>query len=201
MFWSKLWFFLVAAAAAVLLTIALVLPRPAQRQQTKTESRRIKNACRVAHILLTDNARKRVGLALDLASNAGRRVGDTLEKSTNLKTAVPADYNSTTRGEAQKLIGQVSSKFLKPHFVILADGQGRVVARATRSAGIDGFETTHFGDSVAGYFAVADALRGYLSDDLWTLGKSRGLFRVAAAPVVYKGNYVGVVVTRTCDRR
>ena len=32
MFLSKIWFFLVALAAAAALTVALVMPRPAQRQ-------------------------------------------------------------------------------------------------------------------------------------------------------------------------
>ena len=63
MFWSKIWFFLIALVAAVALTIALVLPRPAQRSLVSGEANRLQTACGVIHILLTDDARNRIDLA------------------------------------------------------------------------------------------------------------------------------------------
>src|SRR5690606_6800133 len=41
MFWSKIWFFLVAVVAAVALTLALLMPRPAERATLKAEQHRL----------------------------------------------------------------------------------------------------------------------------------------------------------------
>ena len=59
MFFSKIWFFLIALAAAVALTIALVMPRPAERSHIENEKQRIVVACSVIDILLGDDARNR----------------------------------------------------------------------------------------------------------------------------------------------
>lgn len=63
MFLSKIWFFLVALAGAIALTIALVMPRPAQRTLVAEEQQRLVVACGVVDILLGDDARNRVDLA------------------------------------------------------------------------------------------------------------------------------------------
>ena len=60
---SKIWFFLIALGAAIALTIALVLPRPAQRTLVNEEQQRLVVACGVIDILLADDARNRVELA------------------------------------------------------------------------------------------------------------------------------------------
>ena len=45
MFLSKIWFFLIALAAAVGLTVALVMPRPAQRAIIADEHDKLRTAC------------------------------------------------------------------------------------------------------------------------------------------------------------
>jgi hypothetical protein len=60
---------------------------------------------------------------------------------------------------------------------VALDAKGRVVARV-------GEREAEFGDSLAGAEVVADALRGYLSDDVWGAGEK--LRRLAAAPVLSK---------------
>ena len=84
MFWSKIWFFLIAVAAAVALTIALVMPRPAQHALATEEHRRLTVACGVISILLTDDARGRV----DLAGSFARRdeIVNALEGASNAAT-------------------------------------------------------------------------------------------------------------------
>jgi hypothetical protein len=62
-FLSKIWFFLIALLAAVALTVALVMPRPAQRRFVTEEQDRLAIACGVIDILMTDDARNRVDLA------------------------------------------------------------------------------------------------------------------------------------------
>lgn len=195
MFFSKIWFFLVAIAAAAALTIALVMPRPAERAALKEEKRRIKDSCAVVNILLTQNARVRIDLAAAFA-RAGK-VPEILDTASKAK-AVTTDHNSTARAAANGLInsvkgqdeakeGAVKKPTVKPDFVILLDRQGRVVSRAG-----PGDWEKNYGDSMRGYYVVDDALSGYLRDDLWLIDET--LYRVAASPVVHRGQYAGAVI-------
>src|SRR4051812_5564231 len=70
MFLSKIWLFLITLGAAIALTIALVLPRPAQREFVKEEHDRLAVACGVIDILLGDDARNRVAVAASFARQA-----------------------------------------------------------------------------------------------------------------------------------
>src|SRR5690606_42060654 len=72
----------------------------------------------------------------------------------------------------------------KPDFSSLVAARGRVVARV-------GVHDDRYGDTLAGYFLVDDALDGYMRDDLWLLGGK--LYLVAGAPVI--GNrWAGAVI-------
>lgn len=180
MFWSKIYFFLIAAAAAVALTIALMLPAPARRQRLAEERQRVVTACDVVNILMQTNARSRIDLAGDFARSA-IDVAAVLAPAT-LTSEITDEANQTARTVATQLIESTSGD--KPEFVMLVDGQGRAVARV-------GMDEKHYGDMLAGYYLVDDALDGYLRDDLWLLdGK---LYLVAASPVI--GNrWAGAVV-------
>lgn len=188
MFWSKIWFFIIAAAGFTALAIALVLPRPAERKAIADEERRLADACAVTNILLTDNARVRLNLAGDFSRFAN--VATVLDSATKSKEVTP-DLNKTARDAADELLGSVTGS-IKPAFVLMLDAEGRVVARAGQEA-----EKAKYGDTMAGYHVVDDALHGYLRDDLWLYNNS--LYRVAAAPVVrrevgVRDRYAGAVV-------
>ncbi|HLK88909.1 MAG TPA: MXAN_5187 family protein, partial [Polyangia bacterium] len=62
--------------------------------------------------------------------------------------------------------------------IVALDTKGRVIARV-------GNNEKEYGDYIGGIEVVADALRGYLSDDVWGIGGR--LQRVAGAPVLSKG--------------
>jgi hypothetical protein len=179
-FLSKIWFFLVAVAAAAALTIALLLPRPAQRQQAAEERQRVITACDVVNILLRTNARSRIDLAGKFARSE-IDVGAILGPATS-RSEISADAHKTARTAATQLMDSTTGA--KPNFVFLLDGRGRVVARAGLDAGT-------YGDTLAGYYLVDDALDGYLRDDLWLIDKQ--LYLVAASPVINRG-YAGAVV-------
>jgi hypothetical protein len=65
-------------------------------------------------------------------------------------------------------------------------GKGRVVARL-------GERENDYGEGMAGAEVISDALRGYLSDDVWGAGEK--LRRIAAAPVLSKSRdkIIGVI--------
>ena len=183
MFLSKIWFFLVAVAAAVALTIALVMPRPAQRALVGEEHRRLKVACGVINILLTDDARNRVELAGSFAR--------TSEIVGPLEAASSADKLDDARMKQVRGVGESVMKTIqgrKPDFAILIDKRGRVVARVH-------LDENDYGDLLAGRPLVDDALAGYLRDDIWV--QNGTMYFVTASPVIKRDppvEYVGAVV-------
>lgn len=181
MFWSKIWFFLVALVAAAAFTIALVLPRPAQRTVARGEVNRLQTACSVIHILLADDARNRVELAGAFARSP--------EIMNALESASGADHLEEARMKQVRDIGDTVMKAIqgnrKPDFAMLIDKRGRVVARVR-------LDDNDFGDVAAGRPLIDDALAGYLRDDLWA--QNGTMYFVSAGPVVKQGAYVGAVV-------
>ena len=187
MFLSKIWIFLLAFAAAVALTVALVMPRPAQRAIVADEHDKLRTACSVIGVLLADDARKRVELAGTFA-RAGSIV-TVLDGASNA-ASLDAARMKLARAEAEKLIDAAEGG-RKPDFAILIDRKGRVVARAK-------LDQDDFGDVLAGRPLVDDALAGYLRDDLWP--QNNTMYLVSASPVVKReatqgqNPYVGAVV-------
>ena len=180
MFLSKIWLFLVAVAAAVALTFALVMPRPAGRAAEREEHRNLIVACGVINILLQDDARKRV----DLASSFSRQPAIEAElASASGAPALDEARMKNARGTAEGIIKEEKKR--TPDFAILLDKKGRVVARAL-------VEDTDFGDVLAGRPLVDDALAGFLRDDLWFIGAA--LYLVSGSPVISNNEYVGAVV-------
>lgn len=183
MFLAKIWFFFVALAGALFLVIALVLPRPAQRQLVADEQQRLAVACGVVDILLTDDARNR----LELTGNFAR----TPEVVAALEAAGGVDKLDEARMKTARDVGETVMKGIQgrqPDFAMLIDKRGRVVARVKLNA-------DEFGDVVAGRPLVDDALAGYLRDDLWA--QNNTMYFVSAAPVVRRDapvGYVGAVV-------
>lgn len=184
MFLAKIWFFLVALVAAVAITIALVLPRPAQRVLVQEEEQRLVVACGIVDILLGDDARNRVELAGAFAR--------TQEIVTALETASNANTLDEARMKAVREVGEGVMKTIqgnrKPDFAMLIDRRGRVVARVR-------LDENDFGDIAAGRPLVDDALAGYLRDDLWT--QNGTMYFVSAAPVIKRDPpvaYVGAIV-------
>jgi hypothetical protein len=185
-FLSKIWFFLIALAAAVGLTVALVMPRPAQRAIIADEHDKLRTACSVIGVLLADDARKRVELAGTFAR--AKEIVTTLEGASGAAT-LDQKRMKEARDEGEKLMKGIQGR--TPDWAMLVDKRGRVVARVR-------YDQEDFGDIVAGRPLVDDALAGYLRDDLWAQGGT--LYFVSASPVVKRtategqNPYVGAVV-------
>ncbi|MEA2698496.1 MAG: hypothetical protein QOI66_2767 [Myxococcales bacterium] len=172
MFLSKIWFILIALLAGVAVTIALVAPRPAVQKLAALEGQRLDRAQYAAEQMLKVDAHKWI----DRVSKMGR----------DAIIAEALDAASRGSGEYTVLHRTVTDRFkaLIPdpagggiESLVAIDGKGRVVARI-------GDNEKEYGDYVGGAEVVADALRGFLSDDVWGAGGK--LRRVAAAPVLSK---------------
>lgn len=184
MFLAKIWFFIVSLVAAVAITIALVMPRPAQRVLAEEEQQRLVVACGVVDILLGDDARNRVELAGAFAR--------TQEIVNALEAASGANALDEARMKQVREVGETVMKTIqgarKPDFAMLIDRRGRVVARVR-------LDENDFGDVAAGRPLIDDALAGYLRDDLWT--QNGTMYFVSAAPVIKRDPpvaYVGAIV-------
>lgn len=183
MFLSKIWFFVIALLAGVALTVALVMPRPAQRRYIKEEQDRLAIACSVIDILLTDDARNRVDLAGTFAR--APEIVAALESASGADKLDDARMK-TVRETGEKIMAGISGR--KPDFAMLIDRRGRVVARVK-------LDENDYGDVVAGRPLVDDALAGYLRDDLWA--QNGTMYFVSAAPVIKRDatvTYAGAVV-------
>ncbi len=172
MFLNKLWFILVALAASVAMTVALVAPQSASRQLGEVEARGLDRAQYAAEQMLKTDARRWI----DRVSNVGRdaRITESLENA------------SRDAGEERLLhetvLGRLGSLFADPASLGIVtlgavDANGKVIARI-------GQGENQYGDSIAGLEVVADALRGYLTDSM--AAPDGKLVRLAAAPVLAK---------------
>lgn len=191
MFWSKIWFFLVATAAGLGIGIALTMPRPAERKVLESEDERLTRARWGAEMLLRENAREWIDLASDFARAPAPAAQPRLKLDAVLDEASRSErisdvQHATTRDTLTYILSQVSGA-QKPELAVALDKWGRVVASL-------GANDKVVGEDLSAYFLVADALRGYLRDDLWF--ENGKLYRMAAAPVIdrQRNDYVGAVV-------
>jgi len=173
MFLSKIWFILIALAAGVAVTVALVAPRPAVQKLSGLEGQRLDRAQYAAEQMLKVDAHKWI----DRVSKLGRDaiISESLDSATRGAGEINV-IHKTVQERFHSLIPDLASGGIAA--LVAVDNKGRVIARA-------GDNDKEYGDYVTGAEIVADALRGYLSDDVW--GMNGRLMRMAAAPVLSKG--------------
>lgn len=172
MFLSKIWFILVGLLAGVAVTAAFVAPRPADRRIEQLEGQRMDRAQYAAEQVLKNDARRWLDYVAKLGTDT--RVIDALDAASRGSSELRLLHDSL-RGRLRELVPDRQA--IGVESIIAVDTKGRVVARV-------GDDEGEFGESLAGVEVVADALRGYLSDDVW--GANNRLRRVGAAPVLSK---------------
>jgi hypothetical protein len=182
MFLSKIYFVLVALVAGVAITAAFVAPRPADRRIEQLEGQRMDRAQYAAEQLLRNDARRWIDYVAKLGRDA--HLAEALD-SASRGAGEPKTLHDTVRSRLKALVPDRVS--IGVESLIAVDNKGRVVARV-------GDDEGEYGESIAGTEVVGDALRGYLSDDVW--GAGGRLRRVGAAPVVSKSRdrIVGAMV-------
>ncbi len=182
MFLSKIWFVLVGLLAGVAVTAAFVAPRPADRHIEQLEGQRMDRAQYAAEQLLKNDARRWIDYVAKLGTDG--KLIDALDAATRGSSDLRPLHDSV-RNRLRELVP--NRQAIGVESIVAVDAKGRVVARA-------GDDEGEYGESIAGAEVVADALRGYLSDDVW--GASNRLRRIGAAPVFSKSHdrIVGALV-------
>ena len=173
MFLSKIWFIIVALIAGVALTFALIGPKPAVRKLGELEGQRLDRAQYAAEQMFKVDAHKWI----DRVGKLGRDA--ILSESLDAASKGSGEYNvihRTIQERFRSLIPDLATGGIDE--IVALDTKGRVIARV-------GNNEKEYGDYIGGIEVVADALRGYLSDDVWGIGGR--LQRVAGAPVLSKG--------------
>ncbi|HET6284412.1 MAG TPA: MXAN_5187 family protein [Polyangia bacterium] len=184
MFLSRIWFILIALLAGVAVTMALVAPRPVVQKLALLEGQRLDRAQYAAEQMLKVDAHKWIDRIAKLGRDA--IISESLD-SASRGVGESTVIHRTVQDRLKTLIPDLAGGGIET--IVAVDSKGRVVARV-------GDNDKEYGDFVGGAEVVADALRGYLSDDVWgTGGKLR---RIAAGPVLSKsrdrivgGLYVG----------
>jgi hypothetical protein len=174
MFLSKIWFILIALVSAVAGTFALVAPRPAVQKLAALEGQRLDRAQYAAEQMFKVDAHKWI----DRVSKLGRDA--ILSESLDAASRNSGEYtviHRTIQDRFRTLIPDLATGGIDE--IVALDNKGRVIAR------VGGNNEKEYGDYIGGVEVVADALRGYLSDDVWGVGGR--LERVAGAPVLSKG--------------
>lgn len=172
MFLSKIWFVLVGLVAGVALSIAFLAPKPAQRRIEQLQGQRLDRAQYAAEQMLKTDARRWIDYVAKLGRDAV--IVDALDAASRGAGELKM-LNQTVSNRARQLVPDMEGIGLE--LLVATDDKGRVVARVGRSE-------SQFGDNIEGLEVVADALRGYLSDDVW--GSEGKLMRLAGAPVLAK---------------
>jgi Double sensory domain of two-component sensor kinase len=173
MFLSKIWFILIALVSAVAATFALVAPKPAVRNLEALEKQRLDRAQYAAEQMFKVDAHKRIDLVAKLGRDA------ILSESLDAASRGSGEYaviHRTIGDRFRTLIPDLATGGIDE--IVALDNKGRVIAR------VGGENEKEYGDFIGGVEVVADALRGYLSDDAWGVGGK--LERVAGAPVLSK---------------
>jgi len=186
MFFSKIWYIVVAVAAALAFGGALVVPKPAMREISKAAALGLDRTQHNAELLLRLGARDWIDAVAGLS--ADRKLVEVLELANDRRGDV-AQLKARGTERLLTLTGKLPAD-RRPELMIAVDTKGKQIARvgpgdAKLKAGKDG---------LIGYPLVQAALRGFRRDDTWNVdGK---LYLMFASPVISRarGRYVGAVL-------
>jgi hypothetical protein len=170
MFLSKIWFVLVGLAAGVATTAAFIATRVTDRRIVQLEGERLDRAQYAAEQTLKVDAHSWIDYVAKLSRDAN--LAESLDAASR-SAGEPRLLHETVRGRLAALVPDIAGIGLQT--VGAVDGRGRLIARL-------GERENDHGESLAGIEVISDALRGYLSDDVWGAGGK--LQRVAAVPVL-----------------
>ncbi len=173
---------ILAAVAAISLSLAAVMDKPGQRVSNRTAEERLRLGCEVTTMWLKANAQQRM---VDVGELANFSKLSKVLASVKAESAVTASVNQTARGHITPYIEGPGVDV-----ILLTDSIGRVVARA----GFSAEKNSISGDSLQGKPLIRDALLGFWGEDVWEIGGQ--LYLMAGAPVVHRSGdfrYVGSV--------
>lgn len=174
---SRIWFLVLAVAATLGLSAALLARGMFNRDEISDVDENLRRDRFGAELLLKLDARARIDALGPLAADGDVRDG-VRGKKVNGQEA-PKGLKERLRTLNQQL------EELRADLLIAVDEKGMIVAQEGRRAAREGA-------GLGKVPLVERALAGYLGDDVWVYDGE--VYRVAARPVVDRGVYVGALV-------
>ncbi|MSP26225.1 MAG: hypothetical protein EXR75_13930 [Myxococcales bacterium] len=175
MIFSRVWYLALSIALAGAAFLLFLATKVSNSSEEKSAARLLTAASHATSFYLKDDGRGRESALLAIAMNAD--VTEGLKKASLAKTY--AELAPDTREKAQaalKSFREEKDAPIKFDALFAVDQHGRVLATSNF-----GNAETSEGFELGGYALVADALHGWIRDDVWVLGDY--LWRVVARPV------------------
>jgi hypothetical protein len=169
---SRIWFLVLAVAAILGLSTALLARGMFNRDEITDVDEHLRRDRFGAELLLKLDARARIDALAPIAADGDVREGVRGKKEKALKDRL--------RSLNQQL------EELRADVLIAVDEKGTIVAQEGRRA-------ARGGAGLGKLPLVERALHGYLGDDVWIYDNV--VYRVAARPIVDRGMYVGALVS------
>ncbi|MET0342817.1 MAG: MXAN_5187 C-terminal domain-containing protein [Polyangiales bacterium] len=173
---SRVWFLVLAVAAILGLSTALVARGYINREQADHVDEQLRRDRFGAELLMKLDARARIDALAPIAADG--EVREALRKKRG-DGPEPKGLHERLRTMNQHL------EELRADLLIALDGDGTIVAQEGRRAAKNGA-------GLGKLPLVERALAGFLGDDVWVYDGE--VYRVAARPVIDRGQYVGAIV-------
>ena len=186
MFFSKIWFVLLAVLAALACGVALVSSKPAVREVNQAKAESLDRIQHNADLLLRLQARDWIDAAAGMSRD--RVLVESLERASDRKGDLKV-LNQKVSGRLLSLTSGLKAQ-RRPELMIVTDARGKQLTRVG-----EGEERAEAGKvGLAGYPLVEAALRGYRRDDTWNINGK--LYLMVGSPVISRGRgrYVGTLL-------
>jgi hypothetical protein len=186
MFFSKIWFVLLAVLAALACGVALVASKPAVREVNQAKAESLDRIQHNADLLLRLQARDWIDAAAGMSRD--RVLVESLERASDRKGDLKV-LNQKVSGRLLSLTSGLKAQ-RRPELMIVTDARGKQLTRVG-----EGEERADAGKvGLAGYPLVEAALRGYRRDDTWNINGK--LYLMVGSPVISRGRgrYVGTLL-------
>lgn len=170
---SRVWFLVLAIAAIVGLSTALLARGVINREQLVSVDEQLRRDRFATEMLLKLDARARLDAMAPIAADSAVRDG-VRSKKDNVKP-----LQNRLRTMNQQL------EELRADLLIAVDSDGTIVAQ-------EGRRPARSGAGLGEVPLVERALSGFLGDDVWVYDSQ--VYRVAARPIIDRGAYVGAVI-------
>ncbi len=168
---SRVWFLVLAIAAIVGLSTALLARGVINREEVASTDEQLRRDRFATEMLLKLDARGRLDALAPIAADAAVREGVRGKNGKNLQARL--------RTMNQQL------EELRADLLIAVDSDGTIVAQ-------EGRRPARSGAGLGEVPLVERALSGYLGDDVWVYDTQ--VYRVAARPIIDRGTFVGALI-------
>jgi hypothetical protein len=189
---SRFWYIFLSVAAAAALGAALLAQGVINRQAIEHSADELRRDRTELDAVLRLEARARLDrIAFITVDN---KLGGLLKQAAGVSDPkqlghLNSEAKDALRSHIARVLeaagGEAKEDELKPDIAIAVDSAGRIIAQ------IGSLEVNPPGSSLATYPFIERALHGYVRDDV--IVYDRRVYRVAARPVLYGGEYVGAI--------